>query len=553
MSGNKLLEGLRGLSAGDRRLLLAFVGLALLTLALGLIYGAVTVLQRAGFLALEPSTAYAPLTLHGVTIFFYWLYFIQGGLVLALTRIYTRGADAIALRPAAWLGFVLMAAGFVLDEAVPYTGVALLYNAPPDLVQDWQTTEAGMVYLGYLCLGAGLFLVALSAVATAVRPKLRGAVASWSTISFAVVAWAGLLMVSAAAAANAFLPAALWAFGLAEPVSAYTMSWHILFHNVHYLPLMATVVLWYVLVEAMTGVKSIFGERFSKVVFASYLIFVPPTSLYHMFLEPNLAEAVKVGGSLLSLFISVPTVLVFLVIVASLEVHARAQGARGLFGWLRMLPWRNPAMSAVAMAVVNLALGGALSFVLIQEHFASMLSDTFFVPAYFHFLTLGTVTLTLVAALVYVIPGLTRAALWRPAVLVWLPYAMTLGLAVFGLAGVAAGLAGVPRRAMDISYGGAAPEIWGPLMAAVGAGGALMAASLAVYVYGLARTLLGSRRTAADAGLVAAPLAGGTIAYARAWFAPAAVAVLVGIIFAMTSALFEFMEGLPIMATGGGH
>jgi len=38
------------------------------------------------------------------------------------------------------------------------------------------------------------------------------------------------------------------------------------------------------------------------------------------------------------------------------------------------------------MAVLNLAPGGTLAFVLIQEQLASLLSGTFFVPGYFHFL-----------------------------------------------------------------------------------------------------------------------------------------------------------------------
>lgn len=64
-----------------------------------------------------------------------------------------------------------------------------------------------------------------------------------------------------------------------------------------------------------------------------YLVFVPPTSLYHMFLEPDLPDAVRIVGSLLSLFVSVPTLTAFLIIVASLEVHAWTRGGRGLFGW----------------------------------------------------------------------------------------------------------------------------------------------------------------------------------------------------------------------------
>ena len=95
-------------------------------------------------------------------------------------------------------------------------------------------------------------------------------------------------------------------------------------------------------------------------------------------------------------------------------------------------------MAAIGMAVVNLALGGAFSFVLIQEKLAPLLSDTFFVPGYFHFLTVGTVTLTFLGALCYVIPGLTGRPLWNPRLLVALPYVVTVGLVAFGAAGIAA-------------------------------------------------------------------------------------------------------------------
>ncbi len=310
--------------------------------------------------------------------------------------------------------------------------------------------------------------------------------------------------------------------------------------------------LWYVLVEEMTKVRSIFGTNFSKIVFASYLVFVPPTSLYHMFLEPNLAEAVKVGGSLLSLFISVPTVLVFLVIVVSLEVAARAHGGRGLFGWLRLLPWRNPAMSAIGMAVVNLAIGGALAFVLIQEKFAAMISDTFFIPAYFHFLTVGTVTLTMVAALLYVIPGLTNRPVWRPSVLARLPYVATLGLVLFGGAGAAAGLMGAPRRVFDVTYQGGAPAAWGTLMAIVGVGAAIMASALAIYVYGLARMLVGPSRAARPLATEFVSVAwGDSAAGGAAWTGLIAVAALLVATFGLTVMAFELLEGLPILGAGG--
>ncbi len=549
---NKLLDGLAALPDSDKSLVKWFVYMAVLSLGIGVVAGFLTAFARADFLQFEAITAFRILTLHGVTIFFYWLYFLQAGAVLILAAIYTGGDGRIAWAKWAWAGLAFMVAGFIFSELAPALGSALLYNAPPELVEG-DSTLAGLFYLGYLLLGFGLGLVAISAVATALKSKSDGKVNTWSAVGFAAVAWAGLLMVSAVASTNAFLPAALWAFDMGGSPASYTMSWNILFHNVHYLPLMATVVIWYVMVEALAGVRSIFGQNFSKIVFASYLLFVPPTSLYHMFLEPNLAETVRVGGSLLSLFISVPTVLVFLVIVSSLEAHARANGAKGLFGWIKMLPWQNPAMTAIGMAVVNLAIGGVFAFVLIQESLAPLVSDTFFVPGYFHFLTVGTVTLTFLALLMYVIPGLTGHNLWRPRVLNVAPYITTFGLLIFGAAGIAAGYLGAPRRAFDIDYFGAAPGAWATLMTFVGIGATFMTIGLAIYVYGIARSLMGDVRTAGQGvgELSVVSWGGGTIGRQTAWVGPLAVLVLIVAMFGFTSLAFEIINDIPIIAVGG--
>ena len=550
MSRNTLVEGLAALGPADKRLLKSAFGAALAALALGVLWGAATALARAGFLDLGPLAGYRALTGHAVSIFFYWLYFAQAGLLLALAAAYGAPGRGVAWRPLAWAGVSLMTAGFAANLYAVTSGMPLLYDAPPELAGA-PSAEAAAFYAGYLLLAAGLFCVAAAGVATALRPL--AALAEWPVVSFACCAWAGLLMVSAIAAAYAFLPAALWALGFGALPADHATRWHILFHNMHYLPLMATVLVWYALVEAMTGVKSMFGARFSKIVFALYLVFVPPTSLYHMFLEPDLAQSVRVLGSLLSLFISVPTVMVFLMIVASLEVHARGAGARGLFGWIRMLPWANPAMSAIGFAVLNLALGGALSFVLIQEKLAPLLSDTFFVPGYFHFLTVGTVTLTFLAALVYALPPLTGRALWRPDVLRWLPHLATAGLALFGTAGVAAGYLGVPRRVLDVAYDGAAPAAWPILMGIVGIGGLLMSAAILAYALALAANLLpGAARL--RVALPEVQWGGPVAAAARAWTGPLAVLVLVGITVGFTMLAFELMRALPLAASGAiGH
>ncbi len=553
LSAPRFLRGLDELSRGDRALLLVLITMAIIALSLGIVFGAATALVRSGLVDIHPETGYRLMTSHGVTAFFYWLYFAQMAVLLAFSIVYLEQRSTIAWPAAAWAGVLAMIAGFHSSGAGIFAGSPLLYNGSPELVGDAHG-PAFLFYLGYLLLAIGMLLISVSAIATPLRVLREGAAREWSTVTFATVAWAGLTIVTAFAAFDAFLPAALWTAGFGAAPSDHATGWHLLFHNLHYLPLMATVLVWYVAIETMTGVASIFGSRFSKRIFALYLIFVPPTSLYHMFLEPNLAVSVRVLGSLLSLLVGVPTVVVFLVMVISLEATARAGGARGLFGWLRHLPWRHPAMSAIGAAVINLALGGVFAFVLIQEKLAPLLSDTFFVPAYFHFLTVGTVTLSLLAMLTLMLPHLSGRRLWRPALLALIPWIVTGGLVLFAAAGIGAGLLGVPRRVLQVDYDGAAPRHWSWLMLVVGGGAAIMGSALLVYAYGLVCTLIG--QTTRDAqvapkfiSIASSPLA--IRSAGNAWTGPAAIVVLLLGMYGATTIVFAIMKNLPVIALGG--
>ena len=562
-----LSRRLAALPAVDKALLSTLAAFALLALLLGLGFGLATGLARGGFLpGLDPETGYRLMTLHGADAFFYWLSLAQAFLLLVLATT-SSGAARIAALPAAWAGTLTMIAGLVLSQAGAIFGPALLYDAPPELAMDPSLAVAA-IHGGYLLLAAGLFLAAWAGIATALESKREDG-GEWSSVAFAAVAWAGLLMVSAIAAFNAFLPALLWDLGLAQPPADYSTAWHLLFHNMHYLPLLATVVVWYALVRELTGVRSIFGANFSKIVFAAYLVFVPPTSLYHMFLEPDLPGTVRTLGSLLSLFIGVPTVLVFLVLTASLEVNARKSGARGLFGWIGHLPWRHPAMAAIGAAVVNLALGGVFSFVLIQEKLAPLLSDTFMVPGYFHFLTIGTVTLSFLAGFVVALPALSGRAMRANAWLARLPWFATFGLVVFGAAGIAAGYLGVPRRTLDVAYEGLAPPLWPALMAGVGTGAAIMGIAMIAYVAIIVGSILLPARAGIRVdlpvvvwggdGTVAAERAGESprgyqdaLLSERAWMGPLAVFVLIAAMYVFTALAFGLMRALPVAAFGGG-
>ena len=544
----KFIQKLENLESSDQRILKVLIATSLVTLLLGLIYALFVVLGRSGLISLPGILGYQLLTLHGTTIFYYWLYFMQAAILIALILIYTEGVKGISWRSVAWVGVILMIVGFILNQITPILGAAVLYDAPAPLSNDY--AGAGYFYLGYVLLAIGLLCITISVLWTAIRAKWQGHVQTWNTITFATVILSALLLVSGLAALNVFVPAMLGAFGVQNISSSYDMAYHVLFHNLHYLPLLSTVLVWYVLIEVLTGVKSIFSNFFSKIIFSIYLIVVPPTSLYHMFLNPQLPDEVKTAGSLLSLFINIPTILVFLLIVASLEASARASGAKGIFGWLKMLPWKNAAFVCIAMAVINAAAGGALASVLIQGALAPLLSDTFFVPAYFHFFTAGTVTLTFIGLLIYLVPILFKSTLSSSPKTRIMPYVLTVGTYLFGISGIVAGLMGVPRRTFGIEYGGAAPDMWPILMTLVGIGGILMFLALADMVGTLISSMMSKRKRGIAIGeLPVIQLSGEGAKGQQAWIGPLCFILLLAAMFGLTAMAFEWMHALPV--TGG--
>lgn len=200
------------LPGSDRRLLLAMGGSALAALALGIVGGLVTALARGGMIDILPETAYRLLTVHGVGIFFYWLYLAQAALLLGFAAIEAE-EGGIAFLPAAWMGFGLIVAGFFFSMAGAHMGTPLLYNGSPELAADEPTTLL-VFNLGYLMLGFGLVATPVAAIATLLRSRRQGRQEEMSAVGFALFAWAGFLMVSGFAALHAFVPGTLWALGI---------------------------------------------------------------------------------------------------------------------------------------------------------------------------------------------------------------------------------------------------------------------------------------------------------------------------------------------------
>jgi cytochrome c oxidase subunit 1 len=119
-----------------------------------------------------------------------------------------------------------------------------------------------------------------------------------------------------------------------------------------------------------------------------------------------------------------------------------------------------------------------------------------------------------------------------------------------------AGYLGVPRRVIDVFYGGEAPALWQGLMAGVAVGGTLMAAALLIFAAGVAASVVPQRRRS-GAEPVSLTVAWGDVAIrvgAAAWVGPLSVLAIVAAMYVFTVIGFELMQSLPIAAAGGaGH
>ena len=148
-----LRDRMAALPAGDRRLIAGMGAASLATLMLGILGGLLAGLARGGFIDAAPDAGYRFLTVHGVGIFFYWLYLAQVALLSGFAAV--EDGRGLAWRGAAKAGFMLIGAGFLFSMGGAHVGQPLLYDGSPALAMD----EPGTLLffnLGYLLLSLGL-------------------------------------------------------------------------------------------------------------------------------------------------------------------------------------------------------------------------------------------------------------------------------------------------------------------------------------------------------------------------------------------------------------
>jgi cytochrome c oxidase subunit 1 len=238
-----------------------------------------------------------------------------------------------------------------------------------------------------------------------------------------------------------------WAMGWIEytdPQLARTLFWFS-GHPIVYFWLLPVYVSWYTMLPKQVGGK-LFSDPLTRLSFLIFLVLSIPVGFHHQFTDPGVPVGWKWVHAVLTFGVFTPSLMTLFSVVAALETGGRARGGKGLFGWIRALPWDNPSVVAQLLAGIGFMLGGITGLVNASYTLNMIIHNTAFVPGHFH-LTVGTgVMLSVMGIAYWLVPALTGKKLWGRRIALANSWLWFIGVLTFSRGQIMGGLEHMPRR-----------------------------------------------------------------------------------------------------------
>ncbi|MFP4174272.1 MAG: b(o/a)3-type cytochrome-c oxidase subunit 1 [Halobacteriales archaeon] len=493
----------------DKRPLEAFVirvafAASFLFLGLGGLGGLIQALHRTGYLQfigeVTDGNYYTVLTSHGVFIvLFFTIFFLVGVFTWALTRSLDRDLGNPRLTKywitsmcvGAFLTGVTVLAGFTdalpLEANVLYTMYAPLQAHP-------------LYYIGLTLFVTGTWVAGVDWIKTYLdwrsdNPNERIPLKAFMVLTTTLM-WYITTLGIAVEVLFFLLP---WSLGLVNevnPTLTRTLFWYF-GHAVVYFWLIPAYLLWYTVLPKLSGGR-LFSDPLARVVFILFLILSVPVGIHHQYVDPGIPEGFKFVAMTNTMFLLLPSLLTAFTVVASIEHGGRQRGGTGYLGWLRTLPWKNPAFSGMALAGVMFAAGGFSGMINAGMSINYLIHNTLWVPGHFH-LTVGTASaLTFMAGAYWLVPQLTGKKLASKRIAAVQPFIWFIGMTFMSNAMHRAGLFSMPRRTSDPTYEAfdysPAFGTVGEINSQIALGGVLLTVSLGIFLYVIVRTWFGGEK-----------------------------------------------------------
>jgi cytochrome c oxidase subunit 1 len=280
-----------------------------------------------------------------------------------------------------------------------------------------------------------------------------------------------------------------WSLGLTDTVDvglARTLfSWTL--HAIVYFWLFPAYIAMYTLLPKAAGGK-VFSDTMGRLAFIMLLVFSIPIGFHHLYMDPFQAAGWKFLHMTGTFMVAVPTLITGFTVIASLEVAGRMRGGKGLFGWIRALPWKHPMVTAGGLAMLMLTLGGFGGMINASYSMNTMVHNTQWVTGHFHLIFGGTVVIMYFAIAYYLWPKMTGRQLYSNGLALTQLWLWFIGMLVLTLPWHHLGIAGQPRRISSTPYDGALVQQWTTSEALMIVGGAILAVSALMLVYVLWKT-----------------------------------------------------------------
>ncbi|MEO8936991.1 MAG: cbb3-type cytochrome c oxidase subunit I [Burkholderiaceae bacterium] len=466
-----------------RRLVLAHFWIAFIAFGAAMVLGAWQMFVRSPLSHWidNPEIYYRSVTAHGTVMAYVFPLLVAMGFGYAICELSLK--QPLVGRRWAWFGFWLVIVGTVMASVPIALGKAsVLYTFYPPLI------GSPFYYLGVVLVVVGSWVwVALMGVNMRVWKRANPG-ATVPLVMFGNVAsaylWAWTSIGAAVEILVLILPVAL---GFRDTIDAglarVLFSWTL--HAIVYFWLMPSYIAFYTIVPRAIGGR-LYSDTMGRVAFVLFLVFSMPIGIHHLFADPEVGSGFKFMHAVFTAMVTVPTFLTVFTIVASIEIAARLRGGKGLFGWVKALPWDKPMMLAVTFSFVMLGFGGAGGLINMSSQMNETIHNTQWITGHFHLIFAGAIVIMYFMLAYELWPQLTDcAALSKRAVKtqLWLWF---VGMLVLTGPWHWVGILGMPRRMAYFDYANPALRelAWPVVMSALG--GFVLLASAALFIFILA-------------------------------------------------------------------
>ncbi|WP_240675748.1 b(o/a)3-type cytochrome-c oxidase subunit 1 [Ammoniphilus sp. CFH 90114] len=458
----------------DARLCMANLYVAFIALALGGIAGLLQVLIRSGSFILPTwLNYYQVLTLHGVLLaLILTTFFIIALFFGAMSR--TMGPFSNGTRLWGWVAFWMMTAGTAM------AGTLMLLNKASVLYTFYAPLQAHTgFYIGLALVIVGSWIAGYCMFYHYAKWKKENKAKFGPLLGFMAVITMLMWQVATLGVATAvifyFIP---WSLGLVERIDVLitrTLFWFF-GHPLVYFWLLPAYAVWYVIVPKIIGGK-VFSDSLARLSFILFLLFSIPVGFHHQLMEPGISHNWKYLQVILTFAVVVPSLMTAFTMFATFEMYGRTQGATGVFGWFKKLPWRDARFLAPFLGMLMFIPGGAGGIVNASHQLNQAIHNTIWVPGHFHLTIATTVILTFFGVTFWLVPHLTGRVFTRNMNQMGLIMTVTWVVGMFFMSGAMhlAGLLGAPRRSSFSTYGDAPQAFeWIPYQIAQAVGGVLL-------------------------------------------------------------------------------